>query len=382
MRPDLFPDLAAFQRDWAAPLLRSREPAATAEERAAGAHAAGELEGLMAGFVLRRSAGLLEQRLPPRTELLLRLRMPPEQVRAYRAVLAQLTSGDPQDFARALKLTLALRLLCNDAADVAQRGPRGGGSDGSGSSEDGEGAEAAAGPQGFWAECAAGVSGAARVGASAKSAALVALLRRLRCDAPGDRVVVVSNFRRSLLRLERRLRAEQVATTLLTGSTPPARRMAIVRALNAPGAPGAPVLLLSSKAGGLGLNLIGANRLVLLDPDWNPANDAQAMARVWREGQAKEVFIYRLVLGGTVEEKICQRQQAKDDLCSVPFDGAGFGAAGVRELPRLSWEELRRVFRLEGYGGGAEPCEAAFRAPTFGPAVSPDAHEVRGATLT
>ena len=47
--------------------------------------------------------------------------------------------------------------------------------------------------------------------------------------------------------------------------------------------------MLSSKAGGCGLNLIGANRLVMFDPDWNPANDDQAMARIWRDGQKKEV---------------------------------------------------------------------------------------------
>ena len=47
--------------------------------------------------------------------------------------------------------------------------------------------------------------------------------------------------------------------------------------------------MLSSKAGGCGLNLIGANRLVMFDPDWNPANDDQAMARVWRDGQRKQV---------------------------------------------------------------------------------------------
>jgi Helicase conserved C-terminal domain len=58
------------------------------------------------------------------------------------------------------------------------------------------------------------------------------------------------------------------------------------------------VLLLSSKAGGVGLNLIGANRLMLFDPDWNPANDAQALARVWREGQGKKVFIYRFLTTG------------------------------------------------------------------------------------
>ena len=49
------------------------------------------------------------------------------------------------------------------------------------------------------------------------------------------------------------------------------------------------VFMLSSKAGGCGLNLIGANRLVMFDPDWNPANDDQAMARVWRDGQKKKV---------------------------------------------------------------------------------------------
>lgn len=53
--------------------------------------------------------------------------------------------------------------------------------------------------------------------------------------------------------------------------------------------------LLSSKAGGCGLNLIGANRLVMFDPDWNPANDDQAMARVWRDGQKKPCFVYRLL---------------------------------------------------------------------------------------
>ena len=56
------------------------------------------------------------------------------------------------------------------------------------------------------------------------------------------------------------------------------------------------VLLLSSKAGGTGLNLIGGSRLVLFDSDWNPATDLQAMARIWREGQRKQVFIYRLLL--------------------------------------------------------------------------------------
>lgn len=58
------------------------------------------------------------------------------------------------------------------------------------------------------------------------------------------------------------------------------------------------VFLLSSKAGGCGLNLIGANRLILFDPDWNPATDKQAAARVWRNGQKKHVYVYRLLATG------------------------------------------------------------------------------------
>lgn len=57
----------------------------------------------------------------------------------------------------------------------------------------------------------------------------------------------------------------------------------------------AEVLLLSAKAGGVGLNLPGASRLVLFDSDWNPASDVQAMARIWRDGQKKDVYIYRFV---------------------------------------------------------------------------------------
>lgn len=50
---------------------------------------------------------------------------------------------------------------------------------------------------------------------------------------------------------------------------------------------------MSAKAGGVGLNLVGASRLILFDSDWNPANDAQAMARIWRDGQKRSVYIYR-----------------------------------------------------------------------------------------
>ena len=68
------------------------------------------------------------------------------------------------------------------------------------------------------------------------------------------------------------------------------------------------VFLLTTKTGGLGVNLVGADRVLIYDPDWNPGTDMQARERAWRIGQDKDVLIYRLVCTGTIEEKIYHRQ--------------------------------------------------------------------------
>jgi DNA excision repair protein ERCC-6 len=68
------------------------------------------------------------------------------------------------------------------------------------------------------------------------------------------------------------------------------------------------LFLLTTKVGGLGVNLTGADRVIIFDPDWNPSTDLQARERAWRLGQKKEVLIYRLVIGGSIEEKIYHRQ--------------------------------------------------------------------------
>ncbi|CCW67896.1 unnamed protein product [Phytomonas sp. Hart1] len=69
--------------------------------------------------------------------------------------------------------------------------------------------------------------------------------------------------------------------------------------------------LLTTRVGGVGVNLVGADRVVIFDPDWNPTTDLQARERAWRIGQTREVCIYRLLTGGTVEEMILRRQLAK-----------------------------------------------------------------------
>lgn len=96
--------------------------------------------------------------------------------------------------------------------------------------------------------------------------------------------------------------------------------------------------LLSSKAGGCGLNLIGANRLVLFDPDWNPAVDKQAAARCWRDGQKKSCYTYRFLTAGSVEEKIYQRQLSKEGLASVISD--------KEQVNELATKDLKNLFKM------------------------------------
>jgi hypothetical protein len=153
----------------------------------------------------------------------------------------------------------------------------------------------------------------------------------------GDRIVVVSNFTSILNQIERLCALREYNFVRLEGSTPGDKRMGIVNAYNSPKSKDF-VFLLSSRAGGAGLNLIGANRLVLFDPDWNPSNDHQAMARIWRDGQKKTVFIYRFISAGTIEEKIFQRQMVKTGLSKSVVDEKSMNKAA------FSKDELRALF--------------------------------------
>ncbi|KAI5962679.1 rhp26 [Candida pseudojiufengensis] len=92
----------------------------------------------------------------------------------------------------------------------------------------------------------------------------------------------------------------------MDGSTPIAKRQYLVDNFN--NDPNLNVFLLTTKVGGLGVNLTGADRVIIYDPDWNPSTDIQARERAWRLGQKKDITIYRLMTTGTIEEKIYHRQ--------------------------------------------------------------------------
>ena len=87
----------------------------------------------------------------------------------------------------------------------------------------------------------------------------------------------------------------------------------------------APVFLISLKAGGVGLNLTEADYCILLDPWWNPATEAQAIDRIHRIGQTKNVMVYRLVAKDTIEEKVMALKATKAKLFSSVMDPGGAG---------------------------------------------------------
>ena len=97
------------------------------------------------------------------------------------------------------------------------------------------------------------------------------------------------------------------------------------------------VLLLGAKAGGVGLNIVAANKMVMLDLDWNPSNDAQVMGRIYRKGQNKPVYIYRLISTGTVEEKIMDRQMDKRELSGMMDNDDNISC-------KFTPDELKRLF--------------------------------------
>ncbi|XP_074029572.1 DNA repair and recombination protein RAD54-like okr isoform X2 [Leptinotarsa decemlineata] len=155
-----------------------------------------------------------------------------------------------------------------------------------------------------------------------------------------DKIVLVSNYTQTLDLFERLCKRRGYLYVRLDGTMSIKKRAKVVENFNNPESKEF-IFMLSSKAGGCGLNLIGANRLIMFDPDWNPANDDQAMARVWRDGQQKPCYIYRFLAAGSIEEKIFQRQAHKKALSSTVVD------MNEETARHFSVAELRDLFRLE-----------------------------------
>jgi len=145
--------------------------------------------------------------------------------------------------------------------------------------------------------------------------------------ADGHKALVFSQWTSLLDLVEPHLKAEGIPFVRLDGST--RDRADVVAKFQDPDGP--PVMLVSLKAGGTGLNLTAADHVFLLDPWWNPAVEDQAADRAHRIGQDKPVFVYRLVARDTVEERILALQSKKRALAEAALSGADRAASLTRD---------------------------------------------------
>ncbi|CAM0142098.1 unnamed protein product [Umbelopsis sp. WA50703] len=157
----------------------------------------------------------------------------------------------------------------------------------------------------------------------------------------GHRVLLFSQTRQMLDILEIMIQNLGHRYLRMDGTTAIQNRMSMVDQYNANS--DIFVFLLTTKVGGLGLNLTGADRVIIFDPDWNPSTDVQARERAWRLGQKRSVTIYRLMTSGTIEEKIYHRQIFKQFLTNKilkdPKQKRFFDASNLQNLFTLSADD-------------------------------------------
>jgi DNA repair and recombination RAD54-like protein len=303
-----------FRKNILFPVLRGREPDATEKQKKKMMERQNELASITNEFILRRVNTLNAEHLPPKLVQVVCCNLTDIQKNMYQHLIS---SKDMQHVldgkqVNCLSSIQMLMKLCNHPRLVAEEDPRGGGASmGNGrraaskkSYAEEEKSSAAPGADGVGrflpldeGGSGRGMNTPVRPEWSGKMFVLFRIMKEMRKPGINDKIVIVSNYTQTLDLIGRMCRENSWGFCRLDGSVSMKKRQKMVDDFNDPSS-SLIAFLLSSKAGGCGLNLIGGNRLVLFDPDWNPAVDKQAAARCWRDGQKKRCFTYRFLATG------------------------------------------------------------------------------------
>ena len=325
VNPGLLGTYNTFKKEFEVPILKSRQPGASKKDLEKGSAREEELSSLTRQFILRRTAEILNDFLPPKTEYVLFCKPTQAQAEVYQHVLDSPVFGKVLGNSEAsLQLITMLKKVCNAPSLLARKD---------------EMVPKNPNVAHLLEIIPPELLQKSPVVASSKFRVLNRMLTHLSKNTK-EKIVLVSNYTATLDLLGAHLASMDLPYLRLDGSTPSVKRQELVDSFNKTPASRYFAFLLSAKSGGVGLNLIGASRLVLFDVDWNPATDLQAMARVHRDGQKHPVKIYRFLMAGGMDEKIYQRQVTKTGLADSVVDGKKNEAS-------FSAEELRDLFRLD-----------------------------------
>ena len=289
-----------------------------------------QLHRVLRPFLLRRVKSDVEKSLLPKKEVNLYLGMSDMQVKWYQKILEKDidavngAGGKRESKTRLLNIVMQLRKCCNHPYLF-------------------EGAEP--GPPYTTDEHLVYNSG--------KMAVLDKLLKRLQTQ--GSRVLIFSQMSRLLDILEDYCVFRQFKYCRIDGGTAHEDRIAAIDEYNKPGSEKF-VFLLTTRAGGLGINLTTADIVILYDSDWNPQADLQAMDRAHRIGQTKQVVVYRFVTDNAIEEKVLERAAQKLRLDQLVIQQgraqmAAKAAANKDELLSMIQHGAEKVFQSKGPTG-------------------------------
>ena len=185
----------------------------------------------------------------------------------------------------------------------------------------------------------------------------------------GHKTLLFSQGKLMLNIIEKCMRECSISYCRMDGGTPVDQRQPMIDMFNTD--PNIHVFLMTTRTGGLGTNLTGADRIIIFDPDWNPSTDLQARERAWRLGQDKPVKIYRLMTEGTIEEKIYHRQIFKQFMTNKV----------LKDPKQRSSYDLSDLYDLFSYNAGQDAMagrSSAFRGAEVNIGGDPGGDDVGG----
>ncbi|KAM9434406.1 chromodomain-helicase-DNA-binding protein 4a isoform 2-T2 [Clarias gariepinus] len=293
-----------------------------------------KLHDMLGPHMLRRLKADVFKHMPSKTELIVRVELSPMQKKYYKFILTRnfeaLNTRGGGNQVSLLNVVMDLKKCCNHPYlfPVAAM-------------------EAPKMPNGMY-------DGSALTKSSGKLLLLHKMLRKLK--EGGHRVLIFSQMTKMLDLLEDFLENEGYKYERIDGGITGAMRQEAIDRFNAPGAVQF-VFLLSTRAGGLGINLATADTVIIYDSDWNPHNDIQAFSRAHRIGQNKKVMIYRFVTKASVEERITQVAKKKMMLTHLvvrPGLGSKTGSMSKQELDDILKFGTEELFKDDGEGENKE----------------------------